>query len=72
MGFLHLKRIVTTQEKRNFDLAGANAQLRKQLAQLQAKEAELKKRNDSLDGDIVVERAAREAAKRERVLNICR
>ena len=52
---LHLRQIVTTHEKRNSELADVNAQLRKQVAQLQAKEVDLKRRNDTLESDLAVE-----------------
>ena len=42
-----------------------NATLRKQVAQLQAREGELKKRNDGLESALVEERVARETVEKE-------
>ena len=63
--FIHLKQKMTTQERQNVNLAAENSTPRKQVAQLQAREIELKKMNDSLEQELAMEKVAREAAEKE-------
>ena len=51
-GLLGLRKQVSSQERRNNELAASNTTLRKQVAKLQSQEADLKKRNATLEVEL--------------------
>ena len=62
---VHLKLIMTAQERHNANLAMVNAIMRKQNAQLQAREGDHKKKVEELERDLAAARVAREDAENE-------
>ena len=60
-----MKNIVTSQERRNYDLAATNTSLRKQLAESQVREKDLKKRCEAHGDELVAEKFMREAVEKE-------
>ena len=56
VGFIHIKTIMTAQERWNANLVAVNSTLRKQVAELQDRERKLKKRNDSLEQELALEK----------------